>query len=76
MIRRSAALFFVKDGLLFRKDELIKEGKQWIVDEENQLKVMRSCHDEYTLYLIYSSFLRAGGPGHDHFGRDKTLHKA
>ena len=28
MIRRSAALFFVKDGLLFRKDELRKEGKQ------------------------------------------------
>ena len=28
-----------------------------------------SCHDEYTLYLINSSFLRAGG-------RDKTMHKA
>ena len=46
LIRRSAALFFVKDGLLFRKDELRKEGKQWIVDKDNQLKVMRSCHDE------------------------------
>ena len=46
MIRRSAALFFVKDGLLFRKDELRKEGKQWIVDKDYQLKVMRSCHDE------------------------------
>ena len=56
MIRRSACcrrcsrdylwLFFVKDGLLFRKDELRKEGKQWIVDKDNQLKVMRSYHDE------------------------------
>ena len=46
MIRRSAALFFVKDGLLFRKDELRKEGKQCIVDKDNQLKIMRSCHDE------------------------------
>ena len=43
---RSAALFLVKDGLLFQKDELRKEGKQWIVDKDNQLKVMRSCHDE------------------------------
>ena len=34
MIRRSAALFFVEDGLLFRKDELR------IVDKDNQLKVM------------------------------------
>ena len=46
MIRRSAALFFVKECLLFRKDELRKEGKQCIVDKDNQLKIMRSCHDE------------------------------
>ena len=56
--------------LLFRQDELRKEGKQWIVDEEYQLKFMRSCHN---LIHVYSSFLRAGG---DHFGRDKILHKA
>ncbi|KAL5479473.1 hypothetical protein EMCRGX_G022999 [Ephydatia muelleri] len=52
----------MKEGMLYLKSNTADmTEKQWIVNKEDQMKVILSCHD--------------GKLGGGHFGRDKTLQK-
>ena len=53
-IRNRATKFTIVDGVLFYAQ------RQWINDEENQKRIIESCHSD-----------KLGG----HFGRDKTREK-
>ena len=45
-IRRRAHSFVMKEGLLYIKSNTAdKTEKQWIVNKEDQIKVILSCHD-------------------------------